>query len=391
MQANEVTTDRLRRLAHARPGDGGKVLSVYVDFDPSQFGTQPARASAITSALDEAEREVRDASSLEHDVRVGLKSGLERVRNFLQLELDASGAHGVAVFCDSTEELFEALKLPVSVAQRAVINDSPFIEPLAGLDPGARFLIVLCSRRVGRLLFGSPEGLREVGRIQDEVPGRQRQGGLSQPRYERSIDNEALAHIKRVAELVGRRFGRRALDGILLGGPEETRARLEDHLPAAMRGRVVGCVDVDVDTASPEAVLAAARSAFKRIEHEREDEALARLHEGLSGGPRPAAARIADVLEALNQRRVETLLVSAGTSAPGRECPTCGWLGVGGEECPADGTPTLAHGDIIDSAVQRALLQSADVRFLRSRVPDGEPTVAGPLDMYGGIGAVLRF
>jgi hypothetical protein len=64
---------------------------------------------------------------------------------------------------------------------------------------------------------------------------------------------------------------------------------------------------------------------------------------------------------------------------------------VGGEECPADGTPTLAHGDIIDSAVQRALLQSADVRFLRSRVPDGEPTVAGPLDMYGGIGAVLRF
>ena len=61
MQANEVTTERLRRLAEVRPGDGGKVLSVYVDFDPSQFGTQPARASAITSALDEAEKEVRDA------------------------------------------------------------------------------------------------------------------------------------------------------------------------------------------------------------------------------------------------------------------------------------------------------------------------------------------
>ena len=183
---------------------------------------------------------MRDAGALEHDVRVGLRSGLERVRDFLRRELDTSGAHGVAVFCDSTEELFEALKLPVSVHQRVVINDAPFIEPLAGLDPGARFLIVLCNRRVGRLLFGSPEGLREVGRADGRRAGRHRQGGLSQPRYERSIDNEALAHIKRVGELVGRRFGQRALDGILLGGPEEARARLEEALPSAIRGRVVG-------------------------------------------------------------------------------------------------------------------------------------------------------
>ena len=391
MQANEVTTGRLRRLAHTRPTRGGKVLSVYVDFDPSQFGTQPARASAITSAIDEAEKEVRDASSLEHDVRLGLRSGVERVRNFLQMEFDASGAHGVAVFCDSSEDLFEALKLPVSVAQRVVINDAPFIEPLAGLDPDARFLIVLCSRRVGRLLFGSPDGLREVARIADDVPGRHRQGGLSQPRYERSIENEALHHVKRVSEEVARRFGQRALDGILLGGPEETRARLAESLPNGLRGRVVGYVDVDVETASPDDVLNAARGEFERIEQQREDEALARLHEGLSGGPRPAAARIADVLEALNQRRVETLLISAGTTAPGRECPKCGWLGIGGDECPADGTPTIAHDDILDAAVQRALLQSADVRFLHPRVPEGEPTVAGPLDMYGGIGAVLRF
>jgi peptide subunit release factor 1 (eRF1) len=391
MQANEVTTERLRRLAEVRPGDGGKVLSVYVDFDPSQFGTQPARASAITSALDEAEKEVRDAGSLEHDVRVGLRSGLERVRDFLRRELDTSGAHGVAVFCDSTEELFEALKLPVSVHQRVVINDAPFIEPLAGMDPGARFLIVLCNRRVGRLLFGSPERLREVGRVTDDVPGRHRQGGLSQPRYERSIDNEALAHIKRVGELAGRRFGQRALDGILLGGPEEARARLQEALPNALRDRVVGFVDVDVDSASPDAVLTAARGEFQRVEREREDTALARLREGLSGGPRPAAGRLMDVLEALNQRRVETLLIAAGTTSPGRECPSCGWLGVAGEQCPADGTPTIAHDDVLGPAVQRALLQSADVRVLERREADGEPAQAQQLDMYGGIGAVLRF
>ena len=124
---------------------------------------------------------------------------------------------------------------------------------------------MLCNRRVGRLLFGSPDGLREVGRVDDDTRGRHRQGGLSQPRYERSIDNEALAHVKHVAELVGRRFGRRALDGILLGGPEETRARLEDYLPNGLRGRVVGCVDVDVDTASPEDVRTAERARIDDV------------------------------------------------------------------------------------------------------------------------------
>jgi len=138
-------------------------------------------------------------------------------------------------------------------------------------------------------------------------------------------------------------------------------------------------------------VLKAARGEFRRVEREREDEALARLREGLSGGPRPAAGRLMDVLEALNQRRVETLLIAAGTTAPGRECPSCGWLGVAGDQCPADGTPTIAHDDVLGPAVQRALLQSADVRVLERREADGEPAQAQQLDMYGGIGAVLRF
>jgi peptide chain release factor subunit 1 len=391
MQANEVTTERLRRLARARPGNGGKVLSVYVDLDPSEFPTGTARSSAITSALDDAEREVKDARQLEHDARVGLRSGLERVQTFLREQFDPSGAHGVAAFVGSDDKLFEALKLPVGVAHKAVIDDTPFIEPLAGLDPDSRFLVVLCNRRVGRLLFGSADGLREVDRVADDVPGRHRQGGLSQPRYERSIDNEALRHVRHVGELAGRRFGQRALDGVLLGAPEETLARLEESLPEGLRKRVIGHLDVDVENASADAILAEASSEFQRIEREREDEALARLRESLSGGPRPAVAGPADVLEALTERRVETLLVNAGMTAPGRECPRCGWLGVAGEECPLDGTQTIAREDIIATAVQRALMQSADVRFLRPRAPEGEPATAGPMDMYRGIGAALRF
>jgi peptide subunit release factor 1 (eRF1) len=320
-----------------------------------------------------------------------LRSGLDRVRQFLEQEFDASGAHGVALFCDSGEDLFEALKLPVAVGRRAVIDDSPYVEPLAGLDADSRFLVILCNRRVGRLMLGSGERLREVARVESDVHGQHRQGGLSQPRYERSVDNEAMHHVRRVAELAQRRFGRRALDGVLLGAPQETLSLLKDELSNGLRERVIGKVDVDVETASPEAVVGAAGELLERVRQEREDEALDRLREGLSGGPRPAAARINDVLEALNQRRVETLVLATGTTHKGCECPQCGWLGVAGETCPADGTPTIAREDVIPSAIQRALMQSADVRVLQRREPDGEPTQATQLDMYGGIGAVLRF
>ena len=391
MQANEVTTERLRRLAETTPGDGGKVLSLYVDLDPSEFATGPARATAITSVLDEAERELRAADDLAHGTRAGLRSGLERVRQFLSQEFDASGAHGVALFCDSGEDLFEALKLPVGVGHRAVIDDAPYVEPLAGLDADTRFLVVLCNRRIGRLLTGSGERLREVTRIESDVHGQHRQGGLSQPRYERSVDNEAMHHVRRVAELAGRRFGRRALDGVLLGAPQELVGRLQDELPAAIGAQVIGRVDVDVETASAEDVIRAAGGELERVRRRREDEALDRLREGLSGGPRPAAARIADVLVAINERRVETLVLAPGTRHSGFECPHCGWLGVGGATCPADGTPTIAREDIVPAAIQRALLQSADVRCIARREADGEPAAAGELDMYGGIGAVLRF
>jgi peptide chain release factor subunit 1 len=391
MQANEVTTERLRRLAQTNPPGGGKVLSLYVDLDPSEFATGPARSTAITSVLDEAERELRSAEGLEHGTREGLRSGLDRVRQFLEQEFDASGAHGVALFCDSGEDLFEALKLPVGVGHRAVIDDTPFVEPLAGLDAGARFLVVLCNRRVGRLLLGSGERLQEVARVESDVHGQHRQGGLSQPRYERSVENEALHHVRRVAELAQRRFGRRALDGVLLGAPQETLGVLKDELSTGLKDRVIGKIDVDVETASPEDVIAAAGEQLERVRQEREDEALDRLREGLSGGPRPAAGRITDVLVALNQRRVETLILAAGTAHSGCECPQCGWLGVVGNACPADGTATIAREDIIPSAIQRALMQSADVRILQRREPEGEPAQAGQLDMYGGIGAVLRF
>lgn len=78
MQTDQLTTERLRHLAELRPG--GRVLSVYLNLEPTEFATPPARSSAIGSLIDEAGRKVKAEEGLSHDERQGLEEDVKRVR-----------------------------------------------------------------------------------------------------------------------------------------------------------------------------------------------------------------------------------------------------------------------------------------------------------------------
>src|SRR3954466_8123896 len=56
--ATDITTHRLRELAETRSTQG-KVLSVFINLDPSVFAAPPARATEISSVIDAASRAVR--------------------------------------------------------------------------------------------------------------------------------------------------------------------------------------------------------------------------------------------------------------------------------------------------------------------------------------------
>ena len=69
MQVSAPDRDQLRQLAELRL-DRPLVLSLYLNLDPSEFATPPARKTAVRSLLDEAERRFRDANGLSHDDRM---------------------------------------------------------------------------------------------------------------------------------------------------------------------------------------------------------------------------------------------------------------------------------------------------------------------------------
>src|SRR5919202_6565024 len=142
MQVNELRESRLRELARIHPGDA-RVLSVFLNLDPSEFAAAPARASEIASVIDDANRRARQNDGLSHTADKALREDIERAQSFLR-DFSAKGAHGLALFACGPEGLFEAIRLPRPIGTRAVIDDSPFVEPLVEmLGYGATWMGVL--------------------------------------------------------------------------------------------------------------------------------------------------------------------------------------------------------------------------------------------------------
>ena len=383
MQINELRQNRLRELARIHP-DGAKVLSVFLNLDPSEFAAPPARATEISSVIDDAARRIREADDLSHDERKGLEADVKRADSFLR-ELSPKGAHGLALFACGGDDLFEAIRLPRPIETRAVVGDSPFVEPLIDMATPGSWMVVLVNRQIGRMLRGGRNELRELAVIVDDVHGQHSQGGWSQARYQRSVDEDVQDHLRHVAEAIWRSFKRRPFDHLLLAGPAETLVDFESKLHPYVSERLAGRFDIDVENTSPEQVRDAASPRMEELDRTREREALDRVQEGVAKGNRGAAG-LDDVLTALNERRVETLLLGQGFSAAGCSCPQCNSVfSQDGGACPADGTELDCRDDVTESAVHLALEQSAAVLRV------GDEDHLNELRSHGSIAAVLRF
>ena len=376
MQATAPDRDQLRSLAELRL-DRPVVLSLYLNLDPSQFATPPARKTAVRSLVDEAERRLREGNGLSHDDKKALQASLERATSFLENDLPSDGAHGIALFASEPTELFEALKLPRSVPNRVAIGHSPLVGPLARLARRERWCVALVNRRDARILRGSPDGLREIQQIHDDVSGQHDQGGWSQARFQRGIEKEKDDHLRDTGDALMRHFKRQPFEKLIVGGPREVVTDFEHKLHHYLRERLAGRIEVDVERTSADQVLDAARPLIEELEHGREREALEKLGER-------GACGIEDVLPPLNERRVELLILDEQFGGvTGVQCLLCGWLGLEGDTCPADGSPLVELEDLTEAMIELSVKQSADLLAVHH-----ERTA---LESHGGAAALLRF
>ena len=331
------------------------VLSVYIDLDPAQFATADARATQLNALLDEAGKMVDSAVDLSREELVALRNDIDRVREELDPEtLGAGGARGVAVFASGTENLFEVKPVGRPLEALVHVGDGPYMDPLTLTTDQERWCVVLVNRRAGRIFLGDSESFEEIDNVEDDTHGQHRQGGWSQLRYQRGIDEEKRDHLDHVSDELLKLLRRRGFDLLLVGGPEPIDDELEARLHPYLAERVAGRVSIDVDTANGASVLEAAAPVFEAHARAAEAERLDRFRAGIGrGADGLAVAGPEAVADALEQRRVEVLLLDRSV-------------------------PAEVSGPAIESAIEGA----AEV-FVVRHSPD--------LEGHGGIGALLRF
>jgi peptide chain release factor subunit 1 len=212
------------------------------------------------------------------------------------------------------------------------------------------------------------------------VPGRHDQGGWSQSRYQRHIDNLAQEHLRDVAAELDRQLRRLGQPKVVVIATEETRAEFTDVLSHEARNAVIGWAHAEAHAGPPE-LLEAATPVLEEWRAKQEEEAVERWREE-AGRDGRATAGWAATLEAASDGRVRLLLYQDGVQHDAWRCPACGRVAAEAGKCPLDGTALEHSADGLDLAVHQALAHGGTVWAARHR-RDLEPVE--------GIGALLHY
>jgi peptide chain release factor subunit 1 len=213
-------------------------------------------------------------------------------------------------------------------------------------------------------------------------------GGWSQKRFQRHVENFHLHHIKDVVEALERIVQQEEIAQILLAGDEVVMPLLREQMPKHLAERVVDNLRIATNAPLADVIrlsLDAMKGVNARTDRQKVDAAVGEFRAGGLGVVGPE-----DTLDALVKGQVDELLLSASLGdlkhTPGGPRPPAtegaASTAVAGA---AAGEAAGAEGHIVqlaDELVTKARQTSARITFIEDR---------SLLKDWGGVAALLRF
>ncbi|GBD46622.1 hypothetical protein HRbin41_01451 [bacterium HR41] len=358
---------------------GLPTLSLYVAV-PTDPNERQRVASRVNSLLSEARQLVKDHERLDHEQRLSLRDDIARIEEAVARELPEPPA--LAIFACSGAGLFERVRLPGRVRDRAVVDKSLWLRPLlAQLDAFHRYCVVVLDRRRAELWELFAGEFKPTAELDAEhLRKRDFAGwyGLEEHRVRNRAEQLAHRHFRAVAEELEQVVRLRDIELLLVGGQEHEVRQFVRFLSPRLRARVAATFAVDLDNVDPRKLQQAAEEAARRYEEREERELVERvLAEAARGNG--AVAGLDACLWAGSVGAIGLLVVDGSGSAAGVRCPSCGWLGRAGERCPLCDTATVAVPDVLDDLAEEVIAQQGTVEHIEVETPLREQLVAAEL------------
>jgi peptide chain release factor subunit 1 len=295
----------------------------------------------------------------------GVHSLRDRVQGWLDSEFDEAN-RGVVIYAEVGGDWFEAMQFPVPVQNRFVVAPRPVVGPLAQvLTDYHHYGVVLLDREHVRILSVW------LGTLLDElefrgdplpVPSHVQAGGYSQSRYQRRKAEEMRHFFKDFAAEVEDFAARYRPDDLVLLGTEENLAKFREFLPDSLLQKVVYQGAMPVDGNSSEII--ARLEPHLRADMERENREVVDQVRDRVVNDYMATAGFRGTLTALQEGRVDTLVLARDHRRDGVRCAQCGFVFDSGlKKCPYDGSDALTEVDVVEEMVRMAEGQGVEIAF----------------------------
>jgi peptide subunit release factor 1 (eRF1) len=265
-----------------------------------------------------------------------------------------------------------------------VLDDRPAIAPLAQvLESYDHHGVILLDREHVRILSVY------LGTLLDEIevagnpwpsPSDVQAGGYAQKRYQRRKAEEMRHFFKEFAKEVEEFVTRYKPDDLVLLGTPENTSRFREFLSDRILSKIVYTGPMRTDEPAPQVVLAI--EPYLAADRARESEETVKLMRDRVSQDYLATAGFQSTLTALQEGKVDTLVIAEDQELDGTRCSQCGFVFARELDfCPYDGAPATNRVNVVEEAVRMAEAQGAEVRF----VP------AATVQDLRGVGALLRF
>jgi peptide chain release factor subunit 1 len=373
-----ISKQDLERLI-SRETNGRPVLSLFLDMS---VNSNNKRSWELFLAQKRAQLEELEPELLARD-RGAVDALIARVREWVRDEFQEAN-RGVAIYADVGDGYFEAMQFPVPVQSRLVVADRPVIGPLAQvLESYHHYGVILLDREHVRILSVY------LGTLLDELeyrgdpiptPSDLQAGGYSQARFQRRKAEEMRHFFKEFAAEVEDFVTRFQPRDLVLLGTEENVAKFREFLPQDVLDRIVhtGCNWVDEPASG---VLQKLEPMLRHQVERHSREVLEQLRDRVAHDYL-ATAGFQGTLTALQEGKVDTLVIGSDQRREGVRCERCGFVFARElEACPYDGSSKLAEVDVVEEMVRMAEGQGVQIAF-------ADPNEVRDLM---GAGALLRF
>ena len=213
-----------------------------------------------------------------------------------------------------------------------------------------------------------------------QAVGRRGGAGISGPGGGKHEDEVAARNMRDCAAAANQFFAERPIRRLFLGGTSETVAQFREMLPKQLQSCLAGSFPMDIEAGEAE-VRQRALNLLREVNAEREAKLVEKLVT-LNARGANAVVGLDDTLQAISDKRVETLIISDGYRTPGYVQEASGYVVANMALSPLAEAELSEAADVVETAVAQTVAQGGHVEVIAENPA---------LEDAGRIGAILRY